>query len=130
MTASISRNLNLNYEEMACGECGVSFLVPDYFYKERLHSGKGWYCPNGHNRVFKESKVSQLEKKLEQERQSTLRWQNNFEEEKRKHAATKGSLTKIKTRVAAGVCPCCNRTFKNLARHMKCKHPAESKSGD
>jgi hypothetical protein len=22
-----------------------------------------------------------------------------------------------------GVCPCCNRTFQQLARHMKAKHP-------
>lgn len=26
-------------------------------------------------------------------------------------------------RVGAGVCPCCKRTFQQLARHMKCKHP-------
>lgn len=25
--------------------------------------------------------------------------------------------------VGAGVCPCCNRTFKNLARHMAGQHP-------
>jgi hypothetical protein len=25
--------------------------------------------------------------------------------------------------VANGVCPCCNRTFQNLARHMAGKHP-------
>lgn len=29
----------------------------------------------------------------------------------------------IKKRVGNGVCPCCNRTFENLSRHMSCKHP-------
>lgn len=30
--------------------------------------------------------------------------------------------TRIKNRVKNGVCPCCNRTFENLARHMQAKH--------
>jgi chemotaxis response regulator CheB len=41
----------------------------------------------------------------------------------REHSATRAQLTKTKKRVANGVCPCCNRTFKQLARHMKAKHP-------
>jgi hypothetical protein len=32
-------------------------------------------------------------------------------------------MTRIKKRVAAGVCPCCNRSFKDLARHMAGQHP-------
>ncbi len=32
-------------------------------------------------------------------------------------------MTKVKKRAANGVCPCCNRTFSDLARHMKAKHP-------
>jgi hypothetical protein len=31
--------------------------------------------------------------------------------------------TRIRNRIAAGVCPCCTRTFKNVARHIKDKHP-------
>lgn len=50
--------------------------------------------------------------------------------EERSHAATRGHLTRTKKRGGHGVCPCCNRTFQQLARHMKSKHPdyAESKS--
>lgn len=29
----------------------------------------------------------------------------------------------MKNRVANGVCPCCNRHFENLERHMKGQHP-------
>lgn len=36
----------------------------------------------------------------------------------------KKSFKRMETRVAAGVCPHCNRTFKQLAAHMKCKHSA------
>jgi hypothetical protein len=28
----------------------------------------------------------------------------------------------VQKRVGNGVCPCCNRTFEDLARHMKVKH--------
>ena len=41
----------------------------------------------------------------------------------RKLSASKGQMTKLKNRVKNGVCPCCNRTFVNLLRHMKSKHP-------
>jgi hypothetical protein len=44
----------------------------------------------------------------------------------RSHAATKGHVTRKKRqleRVASGVCPCCNRSFVNLRRHMKTQHP-------
>lgn len=33
-------------------------------------------------------------------------------------------LRKVKDRVKNGVCPCCNRTFVNLQRHMHTKHPS------
>ena len=37
--------------------------------------------------------------------------------------ATKGVVTRLKKRAIAGVCPCCNRTFQQLAAHMAHKHP-------
>ena len=42
---------------------------------------------------------------------------------RRKLSAAKGALTRTKKRVANGVCPCCNRTFQNLSRHMQGQHP-------
>lgn len=35
----------------------------------------------------------------------------------------RGQLTKLKRRVSNGVCPCCNRSFADLHRHMTEKHP-------
>ncbi|MBV6448554.1 hypothetical protein [Nitrosomonas sp.] len=37
--------------------------------------------------------------------------------------AYKGQATKIKRRVGRGVCPCCNRHFENLERHMHMVFP-------
>lgn len=39
------------------------------------------------------------------------------------HAVTKGKLTKTRNRIAKGVCPCCNRSFVNLGKHMAGQHP-------
>ena len=36
--------------------------------------------------------------------------------------AMRGVNTKLKKRVAAGVCPCCQRSFINLRRHMTTQH--------
>lgn len=37
--------------------------------------------------------------------------------------AEKAAKTRIKNRIARGVCPCCKRTFQNLAAHMQTQHP-------
>lgn len=37
--------------------------------------------------------------------------------------AQKGQNTRLKKRIAAGVCPCCNRSFANLREHMAGQHP-------
>lgn len=37
--------------------------------------------------------------------------------------AYKGNVTKLKKRASAGLCPCCNRHFTNLQRHIASKHP-------
>lgn len=41
----------------------------------------------------------------------------------RQASARKGQVTRLKNRAAAGVCPCCTRSFENLRRHMTTKHP-------
>ena len=50
----------------------------------------------------------------------TRRWKD---EPERSRSAIKGQLTRAKRRISKGVCPCCNRTFQNLANHISEKHP-------
>lgn len=45
--------------------------------------------------------------------------------------AEKAAKTRLRKRAAVGVCPCCKRTFKQLASHIAYKHPgfvAEAKA--
>ncbi len=116
-----------------CGKCGITFAVPKAFEDECLKDGAasvGWYCPNGHGRVYCESTAAKLERQLQRERQrrdqaeaDADHWRERQAETERSLSATRGVVTRFKNRVGNGVCPCCTRSFKNLHRHMVAKHP-------
>ena len=125
---------DVHLETQECGECGITFAAPESFWRERRNTGRGWFCPNGHSRVFRETDVEKLRKEMqaqidrkERERawaaEARDRYRREAEETKRRLSAAKGQLTKTKKRIAGGVCPCCNRSFSDLYRHMTVKHP-------
>jgi len=113
-----------------CASCNMDFGVTQMFQKARRNDHKVFYCPKGcHNYYSGDSEEEKLRKQLETQRQQNARaWdaareaEERAREEKRRAAAARGQVTKIKKRVGGGVCPCCNRTFENLANHMKSKH--------
>lgn len=104
--------------------CGIPFAIPDNLHGWMNKSSKNsCHCPNGHVMHFTNS----LEDKLAESERRRLATQQLLAAEERSHSATKGHLTKAKKqihRVEHGVCPHCNRSFQNLARHMKSKHEA------
>lgn len=116
--------------KMCCWNCGITYAIPKRFRQERSENGGDWHCPNGHRSVFKESEVTSLNRKLNQEISShdrtrtrltsSIRETNDAE---RRVSAQKGVATKLRKRAASGVCPCCTRSFVNLKRHMDTKHP-------
>ncbi len=109
--------------------CGIKHAVPSELRKFQLsqhEDGKNHFvcCPLGHKYVpAGESKAEILERQLQRERQrhDQTRADRDYKENQRR--AEKAAKTKLKKRIAAGVCPCCNRTFQNLAKHMKGQHP-------
>ena len=115
-------------EAVTCCKCGVEFASPVII--KRRDDGDWFYCPNGHTQHFTKTTEAELREELQREknrRESAERdaeW-NLANAKNARIAATKAQnkLKKIETRVNAGVCPHCNRTFQQLARHMECKHP-------
>jgi hypothetical protein len=101
-----------------CYKCGVVFGVPDELNQRHKQKGDSFYCPNGHGqeRALKDQ-LARARGRL-----STTRERLEFVEHSRN--SYRGHFNRIKRRVGNGVCPCCNRTFKDLARHMKSKHPS------
>ena len=90
-----------------------------------------FYCPNGHPLTFGQTTKDRLEKELIRERQKLDQAQAEIEWQKKKRSdversltATKGVVTRLKNRAQSGTCPCCNRTFSDLAQHMANKHPS------
>lgn len=109
--------------------CGIHLAIPEdlYDYAHR-HKTTVW-CPLGHMFVWNDTTEKELEEtraRLAQVRRREIATRDLLRHEERSHAATRGHLTRKRkqlVRVKAGVCPCCNRTFQQLARHMKAKHP-------
>ena len=103
--------------------CGIHVAIPESLYRAALNNSQTVYCPLGHTFVWRETEADRLKAKLAlAERRAT----NAAEREQalaRQLAAAKGQQTKLRKRIAAGVCPCCQRSFENLARHMKGQHP-------
>ena len=119
-----------SFEEMECVNCFVVFGVPFGFIAKRRQDKQSFYCPNGHSMSYRESALDRerrerqrLEQQIAQRDDEIRRQREMREAAERTASARKGQITKLKNRAAAGVCPCCNRTFQNLARHMNSQHP-------
>lgn len=113
--------------------CFMEFQVPKGFTTARRNDQKSFYCPGCGNRMsygVDNSDAAKLRRELGRAKQNTAyledevkRQRERCEAEEHRRSALKGQVTKLKKRTAAGVCPCCNRTFLSLARHMAQKHP-------
>lgn len=136
-----------------CPTCKVNHTLPSSLHEAaQARAGElSVYCPNGHSWVYKSQAIINREEELRLERdrlKQQLAWKDDEikrqrdgkEHERRQKIALKGILTKTKKRISVGVCPCCNRTFQNLASHMATQHkdfaletpdePLDSLAGD
>jgi len=108
---------------MDCCSCGVVFAAPEVFVQKRRESGENFYCPNGHSLCFRDSEVKRLRRQAEQQAGRLRHLEDQRDAAERSRSALRGVNTRLRRRVAAGVCPCCNRSFQDLARHMAGQHP-------
>ena len=134
----VSPQVAVQYQFVTCCACGTPFAIEARLHRSLVETHRAFYCPNGHGQSFVgETEAERLKKQLAREAKQrealetqAKRAQAQADQERhhrelteRSLRATKAVVTKIKNRVARGVCPCCNRTFANLARHMQTKHP-------
>lgn len=123
-----SMDVQQTLEVRECGVCGMLFAAPRVFMDEqrRLGQNGGFWCPAGHQRVFRETTESILRKEKEQ---SALSFQAQLNDAN--HArlvaekAAKKAIAdkrKVERRIAHGVCPCCNKTFADISNHMLTEH--------
>ena len=110
-----------------CIVCCTSFGVVKNLQDTYHRTHQMFYCPNGHKQYYGES---QAERDLKHAQENAAWWKDRAEEKAKeleysnhRLAATKGVLTKTRKRISKGVCPCCNRQFVNMTRHMAGQHP-------
>lgn len=124
-------------ERNICKKCGGVYALSADFLQHKREKGGDWSCPYCRTYWhFTETEVARLQKAIEAEKRRTEFYANNAriaredaEHSERRRRATVGQMTRLKNRIGNGVCPCCNRTFKNLRRHMVSQHPEFIREG-
>ncbi len=114
--------------EHVCPLCGVHYGLEERYREHRQDvpssdPTRHWHCPNGHRLCFTESKADEQRRRAERAEQRMARIEDERNHAQRQLSAAKGQATRLRNRAANGVCPCCNRSFANLRRHMSNKHP-------
>jgi hypothetical protein len=124
---------------LECPTCHITYAIParlheqaeKYNRAEWPNNTLGWYCPSGHYLSFPGKNEEQLLRdRLEAEKNERARVASERDQAEASAKAQRGAATRARNerdasrrRHAAGVCPCCGRTFKQLQRHMASKHP-------
>jgi hypothetical protein len=105
-------------------DCGISFAVPSWWHKGKRETHTWFYCPNGHQQHFSsESDIEKARRERDIARQQVARAEQEAAEARRGWEKAEREAKKLKKRASAGTCPCCQRTFSNMATHMKREHP-------
>ncbi len=127
ITAGLQYTEVITLETIVCYKCGIPFGVPSNFKRACLQEGpeKTFYCPNGHGQVYTKSTSDKLKEKFDQEKESLIKANDLAWDTVYKIRTEKNNLEKQLKRVKNGVCPCCNRSFKDLKKHMQTKHSIE-----
>lgn len=110
-----------------CGTCAVLHAFPAIIYDTAREQGGFWSCPNGHSRGWERGKdhtaLEVTRRERDRLKQENARLAEEAAAAERKRLTAERAVKRHKTRTAAGLCPCCNRSFVKLRAHIATKHP-------
>ena len=116
-----------------CCRCKQDIQLPlELYHAAKRSPNISFWCAYGHQQHFAEGETNETKLRRERDRlaqqiaqrDDEIRRQRELgEAAERQVSAARGQVTKLKNRASAGVCPCCNRSFPQLRRHMETKHP-------
>lgn len=121
MGHAVSLLVTLETEE--CCTCGVIFAIPSSMQNQLRGNGGKFFCPNGHCQSYSKTEADRLREKLDEQTKAATRMADRAYKAEAAEQKALNDIARLKKRASAGMCPCCNRTFQQLARHMKMKHP-------
>ena len=123
-----------------CANCGVVFAITHNLESRRREDGQNFYCPNGHPMIFGKGAIARAEERAAaaEAREKAARaredraWvatraaRDQADAAERSARAYRGHLTRMKRKIAAGVCPVgnCRRHFDNVQAHILTQHSA------
>lgn len=123
MSATFTEIITL--EKVECGGCGGIFALSSHFIETKKRESGGFTCPYcSEKRGWWTSRADELKKELELKMKELTAVKCEVWRER----GLKEAAEKKVHRATNGVCTCCNRSFVNLQRHMKTKHPEITKS--
>jgi hypothetical protein len=101
--------------------------VPEIVFNSHKREGGFHGCPNGHQRGWvkgeEEIEREKIRRERDQLKQDAARLAEEIASANARAETAERKVQQAKRRAVAGVCPCCTRTFVNVQRHMKSKHP-------
>ena len=110
-----------------CPDCGTRHAFPEALYAAgMLRRGvMSIWCPNGHAWHYARGereidKIRRERDRIHQKLAEVIDERNDALRRADQHAA---KVKRLETRSKNGLCPCCNRSFVNLRRHVATKHP-------
>jgi hypothetical protein len=118
----VSQTVMLELEQTTCW-CGTPFALPKRLLESARNAKHTIYCPHGHTVVWKETEEDRLRRERDRLKQREAMLMDENAAVLARAQKAEAAKRKLEKRAAGGVCPCCNRTFLNMQRHMKSKHP-------
>lgn len=108
-----------------CITCGVAFTVPQIVVDKQRRDGGYHTCPNGHSQGWGKGQAENdlIRQERDRLKQRTARLEEEAIAARRQLEVERKKAARLKKRAAAGICPCCNRTVRQMALHMKTNHP-------
>lgn len=115
----VNLHQEISYDNENCITCGIVFWIPAAFKRRKVSDKTTFYCPSGHAMSYTgESDAVKLERMRVELESSRARASELWDQQQKLATANR----KLRKRAKNGVCPCCKRTFKELAAHMISKH--------
>ncbi|THK37666.1 hypothetical protein EHS39_13610 [Ensifer sp. MPMI2T] len=110
-----------------CPACATGHAFPQALYDAGMirRDGLSIYCPNGHPWHYTkgETEIVRLRRERDRLQQKLAEVADERDAAIRCAEANAGKVRRLETRSRNGLCPCCNRSFVNLRRHVATKHP-------
>jgi hypothetical protein len=132
VTGSAVTSVALYVTSCPTPSCGVIYAITEDYKGRRYKDGESFYCPNGHISSWSDTEEKRLLRRAEWA-ETRLGWAETSRDAARDQAeaahhsarAYKGHLTRMRNRIASGICPVqgCRRNFANVKAHVTTQHP-------